>query len=122
MKPSSFLRLVPKTTMYEISKLIVNSDVLDYIKSYCYYNYRDSLVINTTKHYKLLINSLILEAISRTSGGDFENHWAFGFPSDSITERLQLQAENCDRCGNYISVSHDTNLYPQHIFCNCRHQ
>ena len=114
----SLLTPVPKTTLREISNLELNDDVLNVIKSYCYHKHSDALIINCTKWYKQMTNFLILEAVSRNTQC-FENHWGFGFPSGHLTERLQLQAENCERCGNYISISNDDNLFSHHIYCRC---
>jgi hypothetical protein len=114
----SFLTPVSKTTLREISNLELNDDVLNVIKSYCYHKYNDALIINRTKFYKKMTNFLILEAMSRTTHS-FENHWAFGFPWDHPTERLQLQTENCGLCGNYTDVSNDSNLFSHQIFCRC---
>ena len=118
-KLTSLLRPVPTIRLNELSKIDLSTDVLNVIKSYCYYNYRDSLIINCAKWYKQMTNSLILEAMSRNTH-HFENHWGFGFYIDHPTERLQLQAENCDRCGNYVSISEAVYIPPS-LVCGCGH-
>lgn len=62
-------------------------------------------------------NLIILEAMSRNNQ-DFQEHWGFGFFSDH-GELLQLQAENCRLCGNYISLSKNDALFCRSLFCNC---
>lgn len=115
---TALLRPVDTKTLYTISKLFLSKDVLHIVKSYCFYNEKDSRILNAAKCWKQMTNSLILQAMSRNMHS-FENHWVFGFPSGHATEHLQLQAENCVRCGKYITLSNDEHLFPQHIFCRC---
>jgi len=87
------------------------------IQSYCYYSCKDARIINFAKRMKKKTNMIILEAMSRNNQ-DFQEHWGFGFFSDH-GERLQLQAENCRLCGNYISLSKNDALFCRSLFCNC---
>jgi hypothetical protein len=96
----------------------------------CFFNGTPS-VLAIQKHKELVrhnlqtkINGLIKQATSRKNmfplqfqyGEEYEEeHWAFGFDIDD--EKLQLQACNCKKCGNYnylLPFEH-TNR----ILCNC---
>jgi hypothetical protein len=51
---------------------------------------------------------------------DVDEHWAFG----ELPAGIQMQAVNCNCCGNYIEVSNDKvwNNIPYTLICNCPHQ
>jgi hypothetical protein len=103
--------------MMTISKLCLNNDILFIVQSFCYYTFKDAHIINQAKTWKKKVNTLILEAMSRNTH-DFQEHWGFGYSSDHA-ERLQLQAESCNLCGNYISLSSGRALISPVLFCTC---
>ena len=117
MNSSSNLRPLSKQKTWIVSKLCLNNDILFIVQSFCYYTYKDASIINKAKNWKKKVNELILEAMSRNTH-DFQEHWGFGFSSDHA-ERLQLQAESCSFCGNYISLSSGMALFSPILFCSC---
>jgi len=117
MNSNSLLCPVSKQKLFTLSKLWLNNDILNIIQSYCYFNWKDAQTINFANTMKKKIHALILEAMSRNTD-NFENHWAFGYPNDHA-ERLQLQAENCSSCGNYITTSQNFGLLHQIVLCSC---
>ena len=53
-----------------------------------------------------------------------KEHWGIGFKSNP-NEKLQLQAVNCNCCGNYIQHSLSNTLFrhiifSDNIYCKCR--
>ena len=47
---------------------------------------------------------------------DSSEHWAFSF---DIYNEKQLQAMNCNKCGNYINNNNNNNNILNKIKCNC---
>ena len=96
--------------------------LIDIIKEYTFYN-----IVEETKKNKLKINRAITAAeYSRANNfnndqdySDREEHWSFGYDceSNSVGEKIQLQATNCVDCGNYIHYCHDFNI--SSVICHC---
>lgn len=124
-----------------IRKLDLSSDILTRIERYCFYNQYEANTINYAKLKKRESLKLISLALSRNTV-DFGNHWAFGYPApipendpddepiprsmDEVlidAEHLQLQASNCEICGNYQNISNNLNMvYSPRIFCFCEEE
>lgn len=109
-----------------IKKFLINqiplcSDVLEIVKSYCFYDKKTAEIIKFVKGVKQYIVTLIdFATFSRRNGfGDFEEdsdeveHWAFYIHR----HEPMLQGVNCKTCGNYWEQHH--RLAPRNILCNC---
>ena len=122
---------LPKTSniiQLHMNRLNLPYDVVDVIKSFLFYDIKTYIVILNSKIQKQIIHILFMNhALSRAnkfdnkpSYTDNEEDWAFGFSGRHYTEKLQLQAINCGRCGNYKFHSYmDDFEYPNHIYCVC---
>ena len=109
-----------------IKKFLINqiplcSDVLEIVKSYCFYDKKTAETIKFVKGVKQHIVTFIdFATFSRRNGfGDFEEdsdeveHWAFYIHR----HEPMLQGVNCKTCGNYWEQHH--RLAPRNILCNC---
>ena len=112
-----------------INSLNVSScDLLDEIKSFCFYDAKSWETISFIKSKKQRIHYLLNnETFSRVNpgyddygnygyGGDDDEHWAFWVENEDDGPNPQFQAMNCRVCGNYVSVSH---IIPNNIKCQC---
>jgi len=108
-----------------INKLDVSSeDLLDSIKSYCFYDAKTWETISFIKTKKERINYLLKnETFSRANPIDDtlvddnnEEVWAFWVEDETDGLNPQFQAINCRVCGNYISINP---TIPNHIKCHC---
>jgi hypothetical protein len=135
----------PFHNIFLINNLKIPLELCNLIKEYAYY---DNKCINflkeLTKHKKEI--SLIKSAWSRNNIPNWllnpmqilneeTEHWIFGFCNDRDFfnedhaldynihdyERLQLQAENCSKCGEFkiLSYSKWLNLSPKLKLCDC---
>jgi len=121
------LQPISKETRFVLLQLDIDQDILHTILSFCFYDRNQAERINSTKRHKQELCNRITSALSRTTC-EFANHWAFGFPNrfadngelEFFDETLQLQATNCDTCGNYQQFhAHDPSLFSQIILCTC---
>ena len=96
-------------------------DMINIIKEYSFYN-----IVEETKKNKIKINIAIRSAEYTRANrndddpdySDNDEHWSFGYNlSTTICETLQLQAENCSTCGNYIHYCHEFII--KAIVCHC---
>lgn len=103
-----------------INNIKLPKEIIEIIKEFSFMNRIDAMIICFIQHKKKIVNNLINIAISRNSNPDtFTNklsqQWAFGFlPPYSEINNVQLQAENCSKCGEYRLFSYNT-----HIESNC---
>jgi ribosomal protein S27AE len=133
----------PFHNIFLINNFNIPIELCNLIKEYAYY---DNKCINflkeLTKHKKEI--SLIKSAWSRNNVPnwlshpvevitDDAEHWIFGFcnvlnfADDSLYyyghdfEKLQLQAENCSKCGEYKILAYSTNINATTNLkiCNC---
>lgn len=111
-------------------QLLINSlnapvELLDIIKSYCFYDKKTFEMIQYAKLLKERTNVIIKRAISRANNFDNDpeyheddGHWFFGY-YDEI-EKIQIQATNCRFCGNYLYFHYiDTFYHSPMIHCQC---
>jgi hypothetical protein len=118
-----------------INQLPLCQDVLEIVKSYCFY---DKKTLETIKFVKYLQKHIVtlfdFAASSRKNGfhmyddhdyhddhddGEYEDpdedeHWSFCIDSDEVA----FQAVNCRFCGNYWS-QYSPDWAPHNILCNC---
>jgi hypothetical protein len=103
-----------------INKLDVSSDdLLDSIKSFCFYDAKTWETISFIKTKKERINYLLKnETFSRANPvyDDDEEVWAFWVEDETDGPNPQFQAINCRVCGNYISINPNI---PINIKCHC---
>jgi len=92
------------------------------VKEYCFV---DKFVYATRKYFKKHICTRIEKAICTRRSDRINEHWSFGFYDyDYITgylnghRSIQLQAESCRFCGNYM-ISNVIDILPFHAICNC---
>jgi hypothetical protein len=126
MNSPSPLQPISKETRFVLQQLDTHEDILHTILGFCFYDRTQAERINSTKRHKQEICIRIRSALSRNTCV-FANHWAFGFPNrfengefELFEETLQLQASNCDICGQYQQFhAHDPALYSDTILCTC---
>jgi hypothetical protein len=103
-----------------INKLDVSSeDLLDSIKSFCFYDAKSWETISFIKTKKERINYLLKnETFSRANPDYDENDevWVFWVEDETDGPNPQFQAINCRVCGNYITINP---TIPNHIKCHC---
>ena len=108
-----------------INKFNLGEDILNEIKSFCFYDIRTWETINFIRHSKKRINSLIKNStISRNNPHDFfdpqnpneDEHWVFWIfePNENS---VTFQSINCKFCGDYKFTT--INEFPNCIRCNC---
>jgi len=95
---------------YYINQLNLCSDVLETIKSYCFYDKKTSVEIQFIKELRLRVVTLIDFAQSSRQDNDGE-YWTF-----YIEDECDFQCANCKICGNYWSTYL---IPPQNIICVC---
>lgn len=99
-------------------------DVIDNeIKSYVFYD----KISGESKRKKQIMNEKFKMTILSTrsnffgSQNEIDSHWAIGF-GDHADQNVQLQANNCERCGNYLlfgSMFSFTQSQIGKITCQC---
>lgn len=99
---------MPPLSTFQQKLMLVNHLRLPYeiieneIKPYCFQNIMQGKVAKAKKATNVLICTA-LSTRGNLFGGFDENeeqpYWAFGFADGN--EKLQLQAANCNTCGNY---------------------
>jgi hypothetical protein len=108
-----------------INKLNLSHDLLNEIKSYCFYDIKTWELINFIKHKKQRICHLFKNAtISRANPYDLYVHdentdqqWVFWTFDEDDGPNHQIQSYNCKYCGNYKLVSNEN--YINKIICQC---
>jgi hypothetical protein len=112
-----------------IKQLLINSlnvssdDLLDEIKSFCFYDAKTWETISFIKSKKERIHYLFNnETCSRANPGNDESydeddeHWFFWVENEDDGDNPQFQAINCRDCGDYISINP---IIPNNIKCQC---
>jgi hypothetical protein len=108
-----------------INKFNFPGDILNEIKSFCFYDIRSWETINFIRHSKNRINNLINNsAITRNNPYDFfdtdnpneDEHWVFWI-FEPTENSIQFQSMNCKCCGNYKFTNF--NEFPNTIRCFC---
>jgi hypothetical protein len=113
-----------------LDRLGLPSDIVREIKYLCF----DEKISGESKKIKKRSVAILRTALSReyseernyylpdivyNINGIIVSHWAYGFGYDQ-NERIQLQAINCLRCGNYHMFNHiENNPHSPSILCNC---
>jgi len=108
-----------------INKLDVSSeDLLDSIKSFCFYDAKTWETISFIKSKKQRIHYLLnngtfsrANPINDTVVDDNnEEYWAFWVENEDDGPNPQFQTFNCRVCGNYITINPNV---PNNIKCYC---
>jgi len=116
-----------------IKQLLINNlhvssgDLLDKIKSYCFYDAKTWETISFIKSKKERIHHLFnYETFSRANpihnhaieiaNGYDDELWYFRVENEDDGPNRQLQAVNCRVCGNYVSIDP---IVPNNIKCFC---
>ena len=111
-----------------IKKFLVNQlplcyDVVEIIKSYCFYDVKTFTLIQSVKSLKVHIVKLIHYAEHSRKNGmnhddnedpDETEHWSFCINNDEVA----FQGVNCHYCGNYWP-QYLSQWAPHNILCNC---
>ena len=111
-----------------IKKFLANQlplcyDVIEIIKSYCFYDVKTFTLLKFVKELKCHIVTLFdFAAHSRKNGfgehdeedSDEIEHWAFCIDEDEIA----FQGVNCKFCGNYWA-EYSPDWAPRNILCHC---
>jgi len=109
-----------------INKLNLSHDLLNEIKSYCFYDIKAWELINFIKYKKQRICHLFKNAtISRANPYDLyvydentDQQWVFWTFDEDDGPNKQFQAYNCKCCGNYKIVANE-NYATNKIICQC---
>lgn len=124
------MNTVSASKITTINQFDLPNELISVIKDYTFY-YKNSLpYIKKMSSFKKPVNDTIKCAISRNNPHIFEDsvedsnadeHWCFG---GDATGRLQLQGNNCSRCGNYNVIGNNQLLRycrknVPHIMCCC---
>ena len=108
-----------------INNLNLSHDLLNEIKSYCFYDKRTWELMNFIKYKKQRICHLFKYAtISRANPFDLyvynentDQQWVFWTFDENDGPNKQFQSYNCKYCGNYKIVSNEN--YINKITCQC---
>jgi hypothetical protein len=101
-------------------------DILNKIKSFCFYDIKSWETMSFIKYKKNRIHELFkTSTISRANPYDFffgnlgvtEEHWVFWTFDEDDGANKQFQGNNCKCCGNYFMVENER--YAQNILCVC---
>jgi hypothetical protein len=117
--------LTPITKQLHINKFNLSDDLLNVIKSYCFYDIKTWELMNFIKYKKYRIHNLFkTSTISRANpyqlyfgNQDTEEYWMFWVFFDDGPNK-QFQACNCKYCGNYKIIANGT-YYTEKIICHC---
>jgi hypothetical protein len=114
-----------------VKQMCINSmnlpyDVLNEIKSYCFYDTKSWELMNFIKYKKQRICYLFKNAtISRANPYDLFLHdentderWVFWTFDDDDGPNKQIQSLTCKFCGNYKIIANE-NYYTNKIICHC---
>lgn len=107
-----------------MNKIILPQELLNEMKSYCFYDVKSWETINFIKSKKNRIHDLFKNStISRANPDDYysddednDEHWIFWTFDEEDGLNKQFQGINCKHCGNYKMIqNHD--LYSHRVFC-----
>jgi hypothetical protein len=114
-----------------VKQMCINSmnlpyDVLNEIKSYCFYDTKSWELMNFIKYKKQRICYLFKNAtISRANPYDLFLHdentdeqWVFWTFDDDDGPNKQIKSLTCKFCGNYKIIANE-NYYTNKIICHC---
>lgn len=110
----------------QINRFDLTSDVLNEIKSFCFYDIKSWEVMNFIKHKKNRIHNLFENfTISRVfpydmyppNLEDIDEHWVFYMFNEDEGPNPKFQGMNCRLCGNYKITN--TNNCSNKIMCVC---
>jgi len=109
-----------------INKFHLPNDLLNEIKSYCFYDIKTWELMNFIKSKKKRIGYLFRNAtISRANPYDLyfrdentDEQWVFWTFDEEDGRNKQFQAFNCNCCGNYKIVANEL-YYTDKIICQC---
>jgi len=115
-----------------INRIHLPKELLNIIKDFCFYDIPTAIMRQFIMRQKQEICRIFnYESCSRfhpfpyyemDENPDTVEHWVFCIDSEYILQysdppmHLQLQAENCSKCGNYSHYSHGANKY---TICVC---
>lgn len=116
-----------------IHKLQLPLDIIREIYKCLFYDITKLNFYKQKSNNKININKMIISAYSRTNipfwlshnGETWEtqNNWMFGFVGQPVHDesRIQLQGENCSKCGeySYLSYSAYPHIHSNVKLCNC---
>ena len=110
-----------------INNLNLSQDLLNEIKSYCFYDIKTWELINFIKYKKQRICHLFKYAtISRANPYDLfvynentDQQWVFWTFDEDDGKNRQFQAYNCKYCGNYKVFENDIIFHTDKIICYC---
>jgi hypothetical protein len=110
-----------------INNLNLSHDLLNEIKSYCFYDIKAWELINFIKNKKRRIHDIFENAtISRANPYDLhvydennDQQWVFWTFDEDDGPNKQFQAFNCKCCGNYKVFENDIIFYTDKIICYC---
>lgn len=110
-----------------INKIDLADDLLNEIKSYCFYDTKTWETMNFIKYKKDRICGLFRNAtISRANPYDVyfgdestEQQWVFWVFDEEDGPNKQFQCINCKYCGNYKVFGNDIIFHTDKIICYC---
>lgn len=108
-----------------INKLNLSSELINEIKSFCFYDVKSWETIQFIKNKKRRIHYLFTNVtISRANPHDVyfhdentDQHWAFWTYDEEDGKNVEFQSCNCKYCGNYKIISNE--VYINKIVCHC---
>ena len=108
-----------------INKLNLSFDLLNEVKSYCFYDIKAWETITFIKYKKRRIHDLFkYSTISRANPYDLyfgdentDQQWVFWTFNEDDGANRQFQALNCRCCGNYKIIANEN--YTERIICQC---
>jgi type IV secretory pathway VirB6-like protein len=109
-----------------INKLNLSYDLLNEIKSYCFYDTKTWETITFIKYKKQRICHLLNTAtISRANPYDIyfndentDQQWVFWTFDEEDGHNKQFQAFSCKHCGNYKIIANEI-YYTDKVICHC---
>jgi hypothetical protein len=109
-----------------INTFNLSTDLLNHIKSFCFYDIKSWETMNFIKYKKQRICDLFkTSTISRATtqdvyfyGGNMDQQWAFWTFDESDGLNPQFQAFNCRYCGNYKIIANEI-YHTERIICHC---
>jgi hypothetical protein len=109
-----------------INKINLSYDLLNEIKSYCFYDRKTWELMNFIKYKKNKICHLFKTAtVSRANPYDIyfddvntDEQWVFWTFDEEDGRNNQFQAYNCKCCGNYKIIANEI-YYTDKVICYC---
>jgi hypothetical protein len=109
-----------------INKLNLSYDLINEIKSYCFYDRKTWELMNFIKYKKNKICHLFKTAtVSRANPYDIyfddentDEQWVFWTFDEEDGHNNQFQAYNCKCCGNYKIIANEI-YYTDKVICYC---